>query len=66
MKKKIDRAPTMNDLVPADALDRPSDFLTDGTISYCQYCGAVKEASAKFFIDHYRDCVKPRLNERAT
>lgn len=49
-------------LPTADELEAQSDFVADGDIAYCRHCGVVKEASAKFFVDHYRECVKPRLD----
>lgn len=50
--------PTLDDLE-----ERVPDFITDGTISYCRHCGAEKEASAKFYVTHYHECVKPRIEE---
>jgi hypothetical protein len=40
-----------------------SDFATDGVKSWCKFCGAIKEASAKFYVEHYHECVKPRQHE---
>lgn len=50
----------------ADLEEEQTDFESDGEQAWCKHCGVVKEASAKFFIDHYRECVEPRrkLNER--
>lgn len=51
--------PTLDDLI-----EREPDFVNDGTISYCRHCGVEKDASnAKFFIEHFRECVEPRTRE---
>lgn len=51
----------------AGVLEEEPDFVADPNApqSYCRHCGVVKEASAKFFVDHYRECVEPRRRERA-
>ena len=51
----------------ADQLEAETDpdFVTDGKTNHCRYCGVIKDAtSAKFFVDHHRECVEPRKRER--
>ncbi len=52
-----------SDMPRADELGEP-DFITTAAGSHCQHCGVEKEATAKFFIEHYRECVEPRRLKR--
>lgn len=51
--------PTLDDLIDAE-LDEPDFVATPNGDAICRHCGIVKEASARFFIKHFADCVKPR------
>lgn len=64
LKRRAPKPPAATPDLPRAGVIAEPDFVSEGAESYCRHCGIVKEASAKFFATHHRECVTPRKLER--